>query len=121
MIPNTNEMMTPVNATGLRSCMEINSNDDFVNAIQDESKSIIFTCPFQLNENERIDIQRSHFTVVCSRENDDDKCEFQSSSSHLFVNADSVTFVGFDFLDSNDGAVHVEGESVSFIDCKFEK
>lgn len=109
------------NTSKMRTCVKINSNADFESAINDESNRIILTCPFKLDEDEIIDIQRSDFTVVCSRENVKDKCEFKSGSSHLNINGDSVTFVGFDFLDSRNGAVHIEGKSVSFIDCSFEK
>lgn len=112
------------NAKELRTCVEINSFSDLETAIENQTSSIVLTCPFVLvDDNNFLDIKRSDFSIVCSRQNANDTCEFRSTSAHLNIpeNVSRVKFIGFKFSNSRFGAVHVKGDGISFIDCMFER
>ena len=112
------------NANELRTCVEINSFSDLETAIQNQNSRIVLTCPFLLEDGDKfLDIERSDVSIVCSRQNANDICEFRSPNAHLNIpeNVTGVKFIGFKFSNSRLGAVHVKGDRVSFIDCSFER
>lgn len=94
---------------------------DLGNIIESEKVSNIFLlCPFKATSSRAININRSHITIVCMKENASDVCQFKSKRRHLNLYGDGVTVIGFDFMDSENGAVNIVGRGSSFIDCTFK-
>ena len=107
--------------TGIRTCSKINTEKDFEDVVNSGSNRIILTCPFLLKDRDVIEITTSNITIACLKEFSSDTCKFNSKSKQLKILGDSVTFLGYEFIKSQEGAVEVLGESPSFIDCSFNE
>jgi hypothetical protein len=105
---------------GLRTCTTVNSPQDLKEAIHNQETSFILICPFEMNDFRTIQIKRSNISIVCAKEKSTDVCSINSEKRHFNIFADSVTFVGFHFSNSQRGSVRAKGERTSFIDCLFE-
>ena len=84
------------------------------------SSNVFLFCPFATTNTQAVGIHRSNISIVCKKENPSDVCEFNGSQRHLNIHGDKVTLVGFDFLNSKNGAVNVIGKGITFIDCTFK-
>lgn len=109
------------NVLAIRTCSDVNDFNDLNDAINNVDDNIKLLCPFKNDSKRTIDIVKSDITIVCTKENDNDACQFVGDGRHLNILGDSVTLVGFDFSNSKSGAVQVIGSGASFIDCTFKE
>ncbi len=106
------------NVTAAQKCRDI---EKIVNILHSETTSSIFLfCPFVSENAKPIGIHRSDVSIVCMKENSSDVCQFKGLQRQLNILGDGVTLIGFDFMNSKNGAVNVAGKSISFIDCSFQ-
>ena len=109
------------NAVEIRTCSNVKNFNDINNIINEDDDRIKLICPFKFDTDQTINIDKSGITIVCSKENDYDECQFTGKGRHLNILGDSVTLVGFNFNKSKSGAVQVLGSGASFIDCFFKE
>ena len=109
------------NVVGIKTCSQVNFLQDIINLTNNEVSRIILLCPFKISSQKSIDIRKSNISIVCFKGTDDDTCEFNGTQRHITVRGDNVSFVGFDFNNSEKGAVEVKGKGTSFIDCSFRE
>ena len=108
----------------------MDSFDDLAAAIDIASTDgVVLLCPFSVEHNgdssSGLVVNKNRMKLICAKSDPDDKCVINGTARHFDIIADGVTILGFDFIGSNNGAIHILDEmdvaGTSIISCNFEE
>ena len=108
-------------------CTEVQTYGEIQSAIDAAESGVVLLCPFSVAHddadlNSTVTIDKIGTTLICTKNNFDDKCLIEGTGRHFDVDANSATFVGFDFTGSQSGAVNANSTiGTTFMDCNFSQ
>lgn len=112
---------------GAFGCTEVQTYGEIQGAIDAAESGVVLLCPFLVTHDEAdlnstVKIDKIGITLVCVKNNLDDKCLIEGTGRHFDVDANSATFIGFDFTGSQNGAVNANSTiGTTFMNCNFSQ
>lgn len=108
-------------------CTEVQTYGEIQSAIDAAESGVVLLCPFSVTHddadlNSTVTIDKIGTTLICVKNNLKDKCLIEGTGRHFDVDANSATFIGFDFTGSQHGAVNANSTiGTTFMDCNFSQ